>query len=288
MPRQEEIFYAGNHRGLFVLQDCLQGMKKLEGNAIDVIVTSPPYNIGVSYNSHDDSIPRKEYLAWIREWCEEAKRVLRASGSIFFNLGGKPSDPWGPFEVALQFRSAGYCLQNVIHWIKAITIDKKTIGKAHGFFEDLSVGHYKPINSNRFVNDTHEYIFHFTRTGDVKLDRLSLGAPYQDKSNIKRWRNGKEGIRCRGNSWFIPYSTIKHRDRDRPHPASFPPRLPEMCIKLHGIDKTKLVLDPFMGIGNSALACIDSSIDFIGFEIDEVYFETAVRLARERINLFSN
>jgi len=287
MPEYAEIDFAGGHRALFVLHDCFKGMDKLEDESVDVIVTSPPYNIGVAYNSYDDSVPREEYLHWIGEWCEKARRVLKETGSIFFNFGGKPSDPWIPFEVSFEFRKTGYHLQNTIHWIKAITIDKASAGRNHKLFKDLSVGHYKPINSDRFINDTHEYIFHFTKTGEVKLDRLALGVPYQDQTNIKRWANGKGGIRCRGNSWFVPYSTIKFRDRDRPHPASFPPQLPEMCVRLHGRERTELVLDPFMGLGSTALACIDLGIDFIGFEIDESYFKTAVESARDRINLFS-
>ena len=48
-------------------------------------------------------------------------------------------------------------------------------------------GHFKPINSPRFLNDCHEYVFHFTKSGRVELNRLALGVPYQDKSNIARW-----------------------------------------------------------------------------------------------------
>ena len=56
--------------------------------------------------------------------------------------------------------------------------------------------------------------------------------PYQDQSNIGRWRAAANGKRCRGNTWFIPYDTIKSREKDRPHPATFPPRLPEQCLRL--------------------------------------------------------
>ena len=115
----------------------------------------------------------------------------------------------------------------------------------------MAVGHYKPINSDRFVNDCHEFIFHFSPGGRTPLDRRAVGVPYQDQSNIKRWAAAGDGLRCRGNTWFIPYETIQSRDRDRPHPASFPPKVPEQCIRLHGLGRAGIVLDPFLGLGTT-------------------------------------
>ena len=125
------------------------------------------------------------------------------------------------------------------------------------------------------MNDCHEYIFHFTKTGHVPLDRLAIGVPYQDKTNIGRWQSAKQDIRCRGNTWFIPYKTIRDKQNERPHPSSFPVALPEMCIKLHGVKRTRLVVDPFVGIGSTALACLHIGVPFIGFDIDEQYLDTA-------------
>ena len=86
---------------------------------------------------------------------------------------------------------------------------------------------------------------------------------------------GRPGAPCRGNTWFIPYETIQRRDRDRPHPATFPVRLPEQCLKLHGLSRIKTVLDPFLGLGSTAVACARLGVDFIGTEIDEDYLNEA-------------
>jgi site-specific DNA-methyltransferase (adenine-specific) len=99
--------------------------------------------------------------------------------------------------------------------------------------------------------------------------------PYQDPSNIARWRAGAEGVRCRGNTWFIPYETIQRRDRDRPHPATFPTRLPEQCIRLHGRERVQVVMDPFTGLGSTAVACARLGVNFIGSDIDPFYLEEA-------------
>jgi site-specific DNA-methyltransferase (adenine-specific) len=201
--------------------------------------------------------------------------VLRSDGSLFLNVGAKPSDPWTALDVAQAVRPH-LRLQNIIHWIKSIAIDRDSAGTGAGLVRDLAVGHYKPINSDRFVNDCHEFIFHFTPQGATSLDRLALGVPYQDQSNVGRWRAAAQGVRCRGNTWFIPYETIQRRDRDRPHPATFPSRLPEQCLRLHGLGRIDLVMDPFTGLGSTAVACARLGLGFVGADLDEGYLKVAV------------
>jgi site-specific DNA-methyltransferase (adenine-specific) len=256
------------------LGDCVKGMVQLTNEHVDLVVTSPPYNLGVRYGKFSDRQDRQSYLRWCREWAGEVRRILKPNGSFFLNIGSAPSNPMLPHEIAIELTSAsgGFVLQNVIHWIKSITIQSR-----EGNLQ--SHGHFKPISSKRFLNDCHEYIFHFTKTGSVEIDRLALGVPYQDKSNISRWRHtGGSDLRCRGNTWFIPYETIQSRAKERPHPATFPVQLAEWCIKLHGVSRAQTMLDPFLGIGNSAIAAQRCGVKkFIGFEIDETYLAEAKR-----------
>lgn len=274
MSVKKTAYHVNNAHILLYLGDCFEGMDSLDEGSVDVVVTSPPYNLGIRYGVYDDRIDRESYLAWLEEWARHLHRVLSPSGSVFFNIGGKPSDPWGPMEAAMRLR-AHFDLQNTIHWIKSIALDKSSNGDNHGLDRDINVGHIKPINSERYISDAHEYVFHFTKQGDVKLDRLGVGVPYKHKSNITRWKSAGKDLRCRGNCWFIPYKTIQSRKKERPHPATFPPRLAEMCIRLHGLSETNLVMDPFMGLGNTAVACAKLGIDCIGFDIDEEYHQTA-------------
>lgn len=199
---------------------------------------------------------------------------MKINGSFFLNIGASPTNPWAPFEIALSLRKH-FSLQNEIHWIKSIYIENKSYGEK----TDINVGHFKPLRGNKYLNYSHEYIFHFTVSGDVKLDRLSIGVPYKDPSNISRWKSGGNGgVRCRGNTWYFPYKTISSRKKDRPHPARFPIEIAEACIRLHGITHTKeiVVLDPFMGIGHTSLACNKIGPNCVGFEIDKNYYETNI------------
>src|SRR5258708_25492975 len=209
-------------------EDCLKAMSRLRDEHVDLVVTSPPYNLGVRYVKFSDRQDRQSYLRWCREWATQIGRILKSNGSFFLNIGSAPSNPMLPHEIVIELRDL-FVFQNTIHWIKSITIQDRE--------EDIrSYGHFKPISSKRFLNDCHEYIFDFTKTGRLEIDRLALGVPYQDKSNISRWSHTQgNDLRCRGNTWFIPYETIQSRAKERPHPATFPVQLAELCIKLRGV-----------------------------------------------------
>ena len=268
-------------------RDCIKGMSRLADASVDLVVTSPPYNLGISYNKYSDRQDRRSYLSWCCEWGGQVRRVLKSNGSFFLNIGAAPSNPMLPHEIVMTLREF-FVLQNTIHWVKSIAIDdrcsRRPAGDERASRREAatavsSFGHFKPINSSRFLNDCHEYVFHFTKSGRVELNRLGLGVPYQDKSNIARWSHtrGKD-LRCRGNTWFVPYETIQSREKERPHPATFPVQLAEWCIKLHGASRVRSMLDPFLGIGNSAVAARRCGVKkFIGFEIDEPYLTEAKR-----------
>jgi len=254
-------------------EDCVAGMQALPASIVDLVVTSPPYNLGIRYSKFSDRADRAGYLHWCKTWAAEIARLLKADGS-FFSMSVHLL-PIRCFHTRSCWSCVTYSLwQNTIHWIKSISIEEKN-GRI------VSRGHFKPISSRRFLNDCHEYVFHFTKSGRVEIDRLALGVPYQDKSNIARWSHtsGRDR-RCRGNTWFIPYETIQSRAKERPHPATFPVELAEWCIKLHGVSRVDTMLDPFLGIGNSAIAAKICGVSrFIGFEIDEGYLaETRRRI----------
>jgi site-specific DNA-methyltransferase (adenine-specific) len=248
----------GRHR--IVLGDCLAELKRLGAESVDVCVTSPPYNIGVAYQSHDDRMPKAAYLAWMRDVAQEIARVLRPDGSFFLNVGGTNIDPWIAMEVAREFNQH-FRLQNNIIWVKSVTVGGETFG------------HFKPITSTRFLNNNFESIFHFTKTGKTQIDRLAIGVPFKDKSNIARWGHA-EDRRCDGNVWFIPYKTVRSKAQKYDHPAGFPVDLPLKCILLHGREGA-VVLDPFLGAGTTLVAAERAGASGIGIEIDRVYAETA-------------
>lgn len=264
-------------------EDAISGLpRRLARGGVDVVVTSPPYNLGAPYGQYADARPRGEYVVWMKELAGAVDRVLADDGSFFLNLGGRPRDPWLPWDVARAV-AARFELQNVIHWIKSIAIDREAAGRGAGLDRDLALGHYKPLRSRRYVHGAHEYVFHFSRRGDVPIDRLAVGVPFQDKSNVARWGSSTGDLRCRGNTWFLPYPTIRTRRHDRPHPATFPPELPEWCLRLHGTQRVQRVVDPFIGIGSTAVAATRLGVSASGFDVDREYLAEAARRVRTEL-----
>ena len=240
--------------------DCLDRLAEVEDGSVDVIVTSPPYNIGLAYRSYRDNLPRQEYLDWLRRVGLELHRVLGEAGSLFLNLAGTCADPWIAMDVANVFRKI-FVLQNNIAWVKSLAV------------REDSIGHFRPVSSRRFLNHTHESLFHFTKTGSIEVDRLAIGVPFKDKSNIARFGHPRDR-RCAGNVWFIPYETVTARAGKFDHPAGFPLELPLRCIRLCGPD-ARVVLDPFLGAGTTLVAAQSLGLRGIGIEMDAGYVETA-------------
>ena len=195
--------------------DCLALMAGLPEASVDVVVTSPPYNLGIDYSSYDDRRQEGDYLDWMAQVAAAVRRVLRPDGSVFLNVAGSSTQPWLPFELIVRLRAV-FALQNHIVWVKSIAIG-----------ED-GVGHFKPVPGERFLHRNHEHIFHLTHKGDVRLDRLANGVPFKDKSNIAR-RGHAQDLRCRGDTWFIPYETVRSKAQKFSHPGTFPVDLPRWC-----------------------------------------------------------
>lgn len=258
--------HIGRHRA--ILGDCLAVMAALPVASVDVVVTSPPYNLGLAYGKHDDRMAEQDYLDWMVRVATEIRRVMRPNASFFLNIAGSSSQPWLPLELIVRLRPL-FVLQNNIAWVKSIAIG------------ETSTGHFKPIGGQRFLHHNHESLFHLTLDGNVKLDRLGIGVPFQDKSNIAR-RGHARDLRCRGNTWFIPYRTVQSKAEKFHHPASFPEELPRWCIRLHG-KADAVVLDPFMGTGTTLVAAAREGAAGIGIDMDPDYVDIARRRLSETI-----
>jgi len=248
--------------------DCLAAMaENLAPKSVSVVVTSPPFNLGIHYNFHQDNLPWEKYVEWLEKVFVEIQRVLRDDGSFFVNVGSSRRKPWNAMRIA-EVAGRYFVLQNEIVWVKAITVEGETYG------------HFSPVVGNRFLNHSFEMIFHFTKDGKRPLDRLAVGVKYNDPKNQVRSKT-HSNLRCGGDVWFIPYETIQGEMEKGCHPAVFPVELAKRCIELAGIRKDSIVLDPFCGTGSTLVAAKNLGVTAIGIDIDPVYCEQARRRLME-------
>ena len=216
----------------------------LPDESIDLVVTSPPYKDSDGYT---DKL--------MEEVFQRLYRVQKNDTLFFLNFGHLADFKDRPFKVLDIALKCGYNLNDVIIWVK---------------------NHYRPIQGKKRVNNLFEYIFLLYKGKMPDLDRLSIGVPYKDKSNIGRFTD--IDLKCGGNVWYINYETIQSREQ-KLHNDRFPIELPERCIKLSGIKEESWVLDPFSGSGTTGVACQMLGMNYFGFEIDkEHYFNSLSRL----------
>jgi site-specific DNA-methyltransferase (adenine-specific) len=187
---------------------------------------------------------------------------------------GQTDRPVVPLEVA-QVARRHFKLQNTIHWVKSIAIDRDATGAATGLDRDMAVGHYKPINSDRFVNDCHEFIFHFSPAGAARP--AGCRVPYQDRRTSSAGPPPREPPvpwqhlvhPCRRFKAAIATGRIRRRFR----------RSAGQCEAARS-ESSGTVLDPFLGLGNTALAALRLGLDFVGVELDPYYLKEAVGRVR--------
>ena len=225
------------------LGDCVAGLAYgMTSVCVDCIITSPPYKDVDGYTDR-----------FTKEVFNELFIVLKSGSLMFVNFGHLAEDKMRPFKAAMIAEDCGFKLQETFTWVK---------------------NHYRPIQGKRRVNNLTEFIFMFSKGEMPELDRLAVGIPYADKSNVGRYATSD--LKCAGNVWHIDYDTIQSSE-DKLHNDRFPLDLPLRCLKLAGIKPGQLVCDPFTGSGTTALACKQLGLDFVGWEINKQHYETAIK-----------
>jgi len=232
-----------------------ENMEELPDNSVHLMVTSPPYNVGKDY---DEDFTFTEYLEFLKRIWKEVHRVLVPGGRACINianLGRKPYIPLHAFIVK-DMLGLGFLMRGEIIWNKASSSSPST---AWGSW--LSA-------ANPTLRDIHEYILVFSK-GTFS------------RKNIKKRKNTiskEEFLELTKSVWTFPAESA----RKIGHPAPFPVELPYRLITLYTYEE-EVVLDPFAGSGQAAIAAIKTKRHYVGYDIDEEY----VKLAERRIRKFS-
>ncbi|MCL0028400.1 site-specific DNA-methyltransferase [Peptococcaceae bacterium] len=228
-------------------------MEELPDNSVHLMVTSPPYNVGKEY---DEDFTLQEYLSFLKRVWKEVYRVLVPGGRVCINianLGRKPYIPLHAF-VAKDMFELGFLMRGEIIWNKASSASPST---AWGSW-------LSPANPT--LRDIHEYILVFSKG---MFSRKNMN---KRKSTISR----DEFLEFTKSVWTFPAVSAKEVG----HPAPFPVELPYRLIQLYTY-KEEVVLDPFMGSGQTAIATMKTGRHYVGYEIEEKYVKLAERRIRE-------
>ncbi len=248
-------------------EDCLEGLKRLPDNSVDLTVTSPPYFNAKEY-SHWETY--ESYMCWLKDVFTETFRVMKQGRMCCVNIStilvarksrnSESSRVALPFHFVSLMESVGFKFLEDIIWVKPEGAAKNRNG---GFFQHRQPVAYKP-------NVINEYIFVFQKPSKFLIDKIVRSYKGQAKENSL-----VRGEYERSNIWYINPETKSK------HPAPYPKKLCENIIKYYSYEGD-VVLDMFMGSGTTAIACINTNRNYIGFELDKYYYEAALqRIKRE-------
>lgn len=240
------------------LGDTLDLLKGLPDGSVDLVVSSPPYNIGKEYEA---KICLEKYLETQTEVLEECVRVLKDSGSIFWQVGAF-SDKGMLVPLDIRFfpilESLGMIPRNRIVWIRQ-----------HG------------LHGRKKFSCRHETILWFTKTDNYifDLDAIRVPQKWQNKKNYRGDKKGELSCNPKGKNpadiWM--FRNVKHNHEEQTiHPCQFPEDLIARIV-LSTTDEGGVVLDPYMGTGTVAVVARDYGRHFIGAEIEEKYLAVADR-----------
>jgi site-specific DNA-methyltransferase (adenine-specific) len=234
-----------------ILCKSSERMDELPDNSIHLMVTSPPYNVGKEY---DKDFTLQEYRDFLKRVWQEVYRVLVPGGRACINVANLGRKPYIPLHVHIieDMLEVGFLMRGEVIWNKASSASPST---AWGSW--LSA-------KNPTLRDVHEYILIFSK------DTFSRANPYNRKSTITK----EEFLEWTKSVWTFPAASA----RKIGHPAPFPVELPYRCIQLYTFEGD-VILDPFMGSGQTAIAALKTNRFYVGYEIEKRY----VQLAEKRI-----
>ena len=235
--------------------DCLDMIKNIPDDSIDLIITSPPYNVGIEYNSNDDNLEYDSYLNWLKEIFTQAYSKLKNGGRVCVNVAmesNKKGKKYLSNDISNMLEDIGYLRNSTIIW------DKQNLSKRTAW------GSWKSPSCPNIINPLEVIIVCSKGTRKKTGDKSKIDITKEEfiEYSLGVWKFGSESAK-----------RVKH-------PAPFPVELPYRCMKMFSY-VGDVVLDPFMGSGTTGVACKKLDRDFIGIELDKTYYD----IAKERIDV---
>lgn len=229
-------------------------MDELPDNSIHLMVTSPPYNVGKEY---DENLTLEQYRQLLKTVFTEVFRVLVTGGRACVNVANIGRKPYIPMHsyIIQDMLDIGFLMRGEILWDKSASSGSST---AWGSWKSAV---------NPILRDVHEYIMVFSKSD---FSRNS----YERKSTI----TSEEFLKFTKSIWTFPTESAKRVG----HPAPFPIELPYRLIQLYTFEEDA-ILDPFIGSGTTAIACLRTNRYFVGYDNEEKYVDIANRRIKDEI-----
>jgi len=253
--------YSKNENVVLFNGDTLKLLRKIPSNSVQLVVTSPPYNIGKEY---EKVVEIEKYLSFQEEVIKECFRILKSGGSICWEVGNHINGEVYPLDILFYpiFKKHNLKLRNRIIW-----------HFGHG------------LHATKRLSGRHETILWFTKGDDYyfNLDPIRVPQKYPQKKHYKGAKKGQLSGNPLGKNpsdvWDIPNVKSNHPEKTE-HPCQFPIELIERLV-LSMTKKNDLVVDPFIGVGSTAIAAIKNGRRVAGADTNKKYIKIAVQRIKD-------
>ena len=251
-PQKGKVFFEAMKGDIKIIHDDFLITNLIQENSIDLIVTSPPYNVDIHYNSFRDDIPYEKYLEFTEKWLRKAYLLMKPDGRMCLNI---------PLDKSKGRKEAGFqsVYVDIVHiakkvgwkYFSTIIWNEGNISRRTAWGSWLSAKAPYVIAPVEVI-----VVFYKERWSKIKKGKSDIS-----KKEFMEWTNGV---------WTFSGESKKKVG----HPAPFPIELPKRCIKLFSF-VGDTVLDPFLGSGSTLIACALLKRKGLGIDIDEKYCELA-------------
>ncbi|MEM3737067.1 MAG: site-specific DNA-methyltransferase [Candidatus Bathyarchaeia archaeon] len=247
-----EPYFKSN--SILIYCDDILTTTAIKENSVDLIVTSPPYDVDIKYENYNDNIPYDEYLEFTEKWLARCYNFSKPDGRLCLNIpldknkGGQQSVC---ADITVKAKEAGWNYHSTIIW------NEQNISRRTAWGSWLSA-------SAPYVIAPVEVIVVLYKK---RWEKLNKGKSDITRDEFIEWTNGVWNFGGENRSKIG-------------HPAPFPLELPRRCIKLFSF-VGDTVFDPFLGSGTTLLACLETNRIGIGVEINRNYCELAIRRLKE-------
>ncbi|MGI0028733.1 MAG: DNA-methyltransferase [Nitrososphaera sp.] len=231
-----------------ILCKSSERMDELPDSSIHLTITSPPYNVGKTY---DNDLTLDQYRGLLRAVFSEVHRVLVTGGRACVNVANLGRKPYIPLHhyVIQDMLAIGFLMRGEVVWNKGSSAGAST---AWGSWQSAA---------NPSLRDTHEYILMFSKGAYSRLA--------EDRNDtITR----DEFLTYTKSVWEFPAESATRAG----HPAPFPLELPYRCVQLYSFEND-IILDPFCGVGTTCVAALKTGRHFVGYDSKKEYVDTALR-----------
>lgn len=234
--------------------DCVEELRSMSSQSVDLIVTDPPFNIGKKYNSYVDKRSKEEYLCWCEGWLLECIRVLKDGGALY--LFNYPENN----ALLLPFLNRHLNFKRWMTW------------------------HY-PTNTGmsptNYTRSQHSILFYIKGKKPKVFNKNDIAEPYRNPTDKRIKERIKNGSRGKTPYDVFQFNLVKNVSKDKTdHPCQIPVPLIEIFVKASSI-KGDVVLDPFGGSFSTAHACKKLDRNSISIEIDPDYCEIGKKRLRD-------